>query len=366
MTLPIPSPATLAQRFVAGLAQQSFTASDGTRVTLDATAPQTLEQALSILLALADYETYLYVRDIGIELMVSTATVDGLLPQHAQIWGVPREGATAAVGNFIVQSSSDSQVILPVGTLFTVDGSAQWAVTVATTIASNAAASVAVQAVATGESGNLPANTSAQLVSPIPGIQSITSDQTGIIGGAPIESAASWRDRIIDVIRNPPGVGTRNDYVRWAKLGGAALVNVVPGWAGVGTVGVICAMAGGVPPTSNQLATIAAAVDARRPVRGNVFVLGAIAVAQNLTIALNPDTPLLRSAITAALPAYLLSVGVGGTLYREGYQAIITSLNGYSNDLIAPAEDISLAPNQIGVLGTIDWIGQSQSGSPTA
>lgn len=355
MTLPIPTPSVIAQRFAAGLSQQIFTATDGTQVKLDATAPATLEQALSVLLALGDYETYLYARDIGIELMVTTATENGLLPQHAAIWGVPRMGATSAVGNFIVQSSANTNVTLQAGTLFTVDGTAQWSVIADTTIAPNATASVAVRAVASGTSGNLAPNTTAQLVSPVSGIQSVSSDQTGLTGGAPIEAVESWRTRIIDIIRNPPGGGTDQDYQRWARSAGAAYVSVAPQFLGRGTVAIFVAMSGGAQANDAQIQVIQDYIDTVRPVRANATVIPAQIVPQNPVIALNPDNAALREAVKTAMTAYYLSLGIGGKIYVQGIGGIIANAAGGTNDVLSPIVDIQLAANQMAVLGSIQW-----------
>lgn len=355
MTLPIPTPAVLAQRFAAWLAQQSFVASDGTAVRLDATAPQTLEQAISIVSALDLYQIYLYARDIGLELMVTTATEGGLLPQHAKIWGVPRDGAVAAIGNFVVTSTANADVTLPTGTLITVDGSAQWATSAAVTIAPGAVASVAVQATATGVTGNLAANISAQLVSPISGVSTVTTDQNGISGGAPIQPVESWRAAIIDTIRNPPGGGNVADYRRWAVKGGAAYVNVVPTYLGLGTVGIIVAMTGGVAPSSTQLAAIQSYIDSVRPVRGNATVIGAMIVPQNLTITLNPNTQAAQAAVTSALSAWFLGQGIGAKLYVGAIEVVIASVAGNANTLVAPTSDLMLPVNQMPVLGTITF-----------
>ena len=353
MTAAIPTPAQIARRFAAGLAQQTFVASDGTSVTLDATAPSTLEQALSILMALGDYETYLYLRDIGLELMVTTATEAGLLPQHAQIWGVPREGATAAVGNVVVACSS--AVAIPQGTLLTVDGSAQWSVNTATSIPAGATASLSVTATAAGTGGNLAANTALTLVSPLAGVQSVTSDQEGIAGGAPIEGVESWRARIIDAIRNPVGGGNPADYTRWATDAGAAWVNVVREYNGLGTVGVIVLLSGPAVPTSAQVAAIQAYIDARRPVRGNVTVYAGVIVPQAVTVALSSNTVAAQAAVQAALVPYILSVGLGGKIYVQGIESAISSVAGSANDLIVPMSDTQLAPNQFPVLGALTF-----------
>jgi len=362
MTLSIPTPASLAQRFTAALAQQTFVAADGTVVKLDATAPATLEQALSILLALGDFETYLYVRDVGIELMVTTATERGLLPQHAQIWGVPRQGPVSAAGNFIVQSGANENITLPEGIAFTVDGSAQWITTAAITIAPGAVASVPVTASVAGSSGNLAANTVAQLTSPIAGVQSVTSDQNGIAGGAPIEAVESWRARIIAQIRRPAGAGTVEDYASWAIAGGvgaAGLVQVAPRWPELGYVGVFVAMAGGVTATPAEVAQVSSYISSKSPATANVLVSAAQPLPQTLAITLRPDTLSARSAVQSAVSSYLLSVGIGGTVYREAVDAAIAAVAGISNDLLLPSGNIVCGLGQFPILGTINWVPSS-------
>jgi len=358
MTLPIPSPDTLAQRFAAALAQQEFTASDGSVVRLDATAPQTLEQALSIISALDLYQVYLYARDIGLELIVSTSTESGLLPNHAEIWGVPREGASSAIGNFIFATSQ--AVDIPVGTLITIDGSTQWAVTTATDIAANATSSVPVMATSAGTAGNLAANTAAQLVSPIAGVVSIVSDQSGIAGGAAIESAEAWKARIISVIQNRSSGGTLANYETWALAAGAAYVYAVRAYDGPGTVGIIVAMAGPTAPTPAQIVAIQTYIDSVRPVRGNATVHSAQIVPQNMTIALNPDTSAAQAAVQAALAPVFLAAGIGGKntsgrITIAALEAAIAAVAGTQNTLIAPANDLAVPTNQLTVLGTITW-----------
>lgn len=360
MSAQIPTPATLAQRFATALAQQNFTAPDGSIVALDATAPGTLEAALAVLSALSDYEIYLYVRDQLLELLPTTATVTpgtGLLPAHARIWGVPRIGATAAEGNVIVSASL--ALTLPAGTLMTVDGSAQWAVVSAVAIAAGASVSVPVQATTTGTSGNLAANTAATLVSPVAGVQSVISDQNGLSGGAPIEAVESWRSRIISAIRTPAGGGTTDDYENWARSAGASVVSVVPGWLGRGTTGVIVLLAGGVVPTVVQVAEIQSYIDARRPVRGNVTVAAGVPVPQDLTIQLLPDTQNARAAVTGALTTFYLGLGIGATIYQAQIEAAISAVAGNRNSLLSPSGNQILAVNQFPVLGTITWAASS-------
>nr|WP_252349611.1 baseplate J/gp47 family protein [Acidomonas methanolica] len=285
--------------------------------------------------------------------MVTTATENGLLPQHAVIWGVPRLGATAAVGNVVIAASG--AVPLPQGALLTVDGSAQWSVNVATEIAAGATAEVAVTATVAGPAGNLAANTALTFLSPVAGVLSATVDQDGLAGGNAIEAVESWRARIIAAIRNPPQGGSASDYERWASDAGAAYVRVIPSWMGIGTVGVIVAMSGGVAATAAQIAVIQAYIDARRPVRGNVIVASAIIVPQDLTIVLNPNTQAAQAAVTSALTAWYLAQGINPTLYVAAIDSQITQAAGATNTLVSPTADQTLAANQMAVLGTITF-----------
>ena len=353
MSVSIPTPAALAQRFVSALAAQQFTASDGTTVTLDATAPATLESALAILSGLSDYEIYLYLRDQLLELMVTTATENGLLPQHAAIWGCPRLAATAAVGNFVVAASAPGS--LPSGTLITVDGSVQWATTAACTIVTGGAATVPVVATTAGVAGNLPANSGATLVSPVAGVQTVVSDQDGIAGGAPIEAVESWRARIIASIREPGETGTAADYVKWATDGGAAFVSVVPIVNGAGAIAIFIMMAGGVVPTPAQVAVVQNLIDTKRPLCAKPVVYAGEIAVQDMSITLRPDSTTARTQVTSALQKFFLGAGLGATLYRDAIASTIASVAGYSNDLSIPAGDTTLQANQMAQLGTITW-----------
>ncbi|MBF0858790.1 baseplate J/gp47 family protein [Gluconobacter sp. LMG 31484] len=358
MSAQIPTPSALAQRFIAALSAQQFIASDGTTVTLDAMAPATFESALAILAGLTDYEIYLYLRDQLLELMVTTATVTpgtGLLPQHAKIWGVPRVGATAAVGYFLMASTATAPVTVPAGTAITVDGTVQWTTDNAVTVAAGATVSVAVTATVTDVAGNLAPNTVATLVSPVSGIGTVVSDQNGLTGGAPVEGVESWRARIIDEIRNPPGAGTVADYTKWAKDAGALVVNVVPAYTGPGTVGILFLASDYAVPSPAQVTAMQAAIDAKRPVRGNATVYAAEVVPQNPQIQLNPDTAAARTAVQDALAPYYLSVGLGGRVYVEALQAQISTAAGQKNTLVSPTQDFTLAANQQPVLGAINW-----------
>ncbi|QDH13803.1 baseplate J/gp47 family protein [Formicincola oecophyllae] len=359
MSANIPSPQELAQRFAASLAQATFMTPDGQMVQLDPTAPGTLEQVLAAVHGLADYETYLFMRDRLLEMLPTTATAgtDGLLEQHGEIWGVPRRSPLAALGRVVFTASQ--AVTVPAGTLLVTDGTVQWSVNEAVLVPAGGTAVADVTCTVVGTAGNLAGGSPLSLVSPIPGVTAVTADADGLAGGAGLEDVESWRARIIEAIRSPYNGGDAADYVRWAENAGASYVNVVPELMGLGTVGVVIAFgaSGEMPSTAtpDEVARVQSYIDNVRPIRGNVQVFPASIVPQNPSLALQPDTQAARQAVTAALSALYLSVGIGGTLYLESVQAAIVAAAGSKNTLIYPNSTQVFTPDEMPVLGTISW-----------
>lgn len=355
MSMTIPTPDQLAKRLATSLSRQVFYDADGNPVRLDATAPGTFEQVLAAALGLGDYETYLFLQGRALEFLPSTATVGngGLLPQHADIWGVPRIGPQAAVGHVVITAGQAVTVVQ--GALLTVDGSVQWALNEAVTIPAGGSASVAVTCTTTGTGGNLPGNTTLTLVQPVAGVSTVVTDQDGLAGGTDIEAVESWRGRIIDKIRNPYNGGTVHDYQSWALAAGASTVNVVPSYTGAGTVGVIVGMSGPRVPTADEVGRVQAYIDEQRPVRGNATVYPVELVPQTPVVRLGLDNQPNREAVTAAFAAIFNGVGIGGTLYVEALQAALYDTVGPKSAVLAPTADVSFAAGQMPVMSGLTW-----------
>ncbi|GAA3682498.1 MULTISPECIES: baseplate J/gp47 family protein [Acetobacter] len=355
MTLVIPTPDALAERFCTFLDGRQFTADDGSLVTLDGRAANTFENVLAAVHAMGLYELYLAVQQLAKEMFIQTATIGGLLPLHADTWGVPRIGATTAVGYVLLSASQD--VIVPAGTELTVDGSVRWATTSAVTVPSGSnGTAVSVRSETAGAIGNLAANTALTLVSAVAGITSASADGAGIAGGDDIEDVEVWRSRILLRVRKRAAGGTTAQYEELAGDAGAGYVNVVPGWLGNNMVGIIVLMPGPTVPTEAQIETIQTYIDGIRPVRGNVTVVAGQIAAQNPTISLNPDTQSARSEVQAAVAAYYAGIAMGGWLYVSGLSDAVSAVAGETSHFIsAPTEDFKLAANQVPVLGAITW-----------
>ncbi len=96
-----------------------------------------------------------------------------------------------------------------------------------------------MQAEEAGVAGNLAAGAVLTLLSPLPGTGSTGAvTESGITGGADIESIAELLDRLLYVRRNPPVGGALHDYVIWAReVPGVSRAWAWDAWHGPGTVG---------------------------------------------------------------------------------------------------------------------------------
>ncbi|MXV43899.1 hypothetical protein GS501_02380 [Saccharibacter sp. 17.LH.SD] len=355
MSITIPTPDVLARRLATAMGQQTFTDVNGQPVKLDPTAPGTFEQLLCVALGLADYETYLFLQGRALEFLPSTATTGpgGLLPQHADIWGVPRIGPQAAIGHVVISAAQTVTIVQ--GALLTVDGSVQWSLNQAVTVPAGASASVPITCTTTGTNGNLSGNAALTLVQPVAGVSAVVSDQEGFAGGSDIEPVESWRSRIIDKIRDPYNGGSVQDYQSWALAAGASSVNVIPSYTGVGTVGIVIAMTGPRVPTSDEVSRVQAYIDERRPVRGNATVYPVELVAQVPVVRLGLDNQPNRQAVQAAFSAVFNGIDIGGTLYVEALQAALYDTVGARSSVISPAADMVFQPMEMPVLTGINW-----------
>lgn len=94
------------------------------------------------------------------------------------------------------------------------------------------------------------------------------------------------------------------------------------------------------------------------PVAGSdLYVFRPVAHTVDFHIRVTPDTPEIRAAITAELRSFLLRDGYPqGELKVSRISEAISGANGeYSHQLLAPVDNISIAKNELAVLGTISW-----------
>ncbi|HCM0000945.1 TPA: baseplate J/gp47 family protein [Escherichia coli] len=131
-------------------------------------------------------------------------------------------------------------------------------------------------------------------------------------------------------------------------------------WMGTGTVGVMIASSDLINPIPEESTETAARqhIEPLAPVAGSdLYVFRPVAHKVDFHIRVTPDTPEIRAAITAELRSFLLRDGYPqGELKVSRISEAISGANGeYSHQLLAPADNISIAKNELAVLGTISW-----------
>ncbi|WP_298283130.1 baseplate J/gp47 family protein [Acidocella sp.] len=351
MALPFPSSGDIASRGAAVFEENL--------AGIDARTPNAVATTVTRVNEMTIFDLYFYLAYIQRELMVTTA--EDYLPQHASIWGVPRNQATAAAGNVVVQGGANAA--FPAGAVFSRAGSnITYVSTSAVTLSGAGSASVPVVAQVSGAAGDVTAGATLTLTNPIADIYPQTGvvDANGITGGGDIEDIESWRARILLQIRKRPMGGALQDYTEWAEtaLTDVAYVNPVPVMFGPGTVGVPFLMAGPTVPTAAQVASVQAYLDSVRPVTATVTAIAGALNPVNFVLHLSPDTTETRAAAQAALQYYFLqSAALGGTTYFSAWNNAVSSGDGETyHEAISPTADVA-APNAVtmNVLGTVTF-----------
>lgn len=352
MSWPLPQPDEIAERIAAGL----ISAFPGE--ALDPRAPDTMVGQLARLWGLTLFDAHLYLRWLAGQLMPDTATA--WLERHADIWGVTRLAATRAAGEAVVAGTPGTAI--PAGAELRAPSGQIYATTQAVAVGGGGTVALPLRAAVAGAAGNAAPGTVLALVAPIAGLapQQATVTAAGLAGGAEAEADEALRARLLARIRRPPAGGTAADYEAWARAASAdvAQVAVRPLWLGPGTVGVVVAMAGLRVPTAPELATIAAAIDAERPVTAALTVLPAVLLPVPIEIRVVPDTAASRAAVTAALDAFFAREGaIGDRLPRSRLSEAISSAAGeYRHDLVQPAADVVPGATQLPTRGAITWL----------
>lgn len=353
MTWPLPTPGEISERIAGGVE----TALETPDRRVDARSPNTVLGVLARVFAMAQFDLWLFQRRLAEDLMPDTALAEAL-ERHADVWGVTRLPASAAVGG--VTATGTNGTVIPVATEFRAAAGQVFATTAAGTIASGTV-TLPVQAVEPGAAGNQVAGAVLQLVSPIAGVlpQSGVVAAGDIIGGADIEGDEALRARLLARIRQPPQGGAAHDYEAWARAANpdVAHVAVYGNWAGLGSVGVVIGMRGPRAPSTGERNAVAAYIAPLRPVTADVAVIGADPVPIDITLALTPDTVQTRAAVEAALATFFANdARIGQDLPRSRISEAISSAAGeYSHVITLPAADVAMDDTELPILGDVTF-----------
>ncbi|MGS1116865.1 baseplate J/gp47 family protein [Castellaniella sp. UC4442_H9] len=281
------------------------------------------------------------------------------LGRWAQLKGVVRTPATRAVGAVDVTGTVD--VIVPADFVWQTNDGVRLVVT-ADTVLTSGTVSVPVAAEDAGQAGNLAAGVLITAISPRAGVSDrAVVAAAGITGGTDVEQLERWRRRVLRSFRVQPHGGDAADYETWAlEVAGITRAWARPQWLGPGTVGVFVVRDDDdvIVPDASELAAVKAHIDAVRPVTAEVYVMAPTLLVVPATIALTPDSDLLRAKVEAALQdLFMTEADLGGRLYRTHIAATISNVPGETDHVLAaPVADIVPAAGELPVLGAITWL----------
>ncbi|WP_233869716.1 baseplate J/gp47 family protein [Paraburkholderia adhaesiva] len=320
---------------------------------------------------------YGYLDWIALQATPFTATGE-YLEAWGALKGVTRKPCAQASGS-IVFTGSDGTVIT-VGTALTRSDALAYT---ATSTAEVAGSTVTVTATAnadpqglTGANGDCAAGTQFTLSNAIAGLDSTGTAATAFTGGADIEDADDYRERVIYAYQNPPQGGDQADYVEWAlTVSGVTRAWCVGCGYGPGTVivyimldaanaaydgfpqGVDGCAAGEArgPTASGDQLTVADAIWPLRPVTALVYVVSPDS--SPLDISIRGVDLQYQDAVKAALAAQLAADGQpGGDVILAHLWSAISAVPGVNDFLIvSPTGDIPLPAGALPVLGAVTW-----------
>ncbi len=307
----------------------------------------------------AAHEQHGYLAFVARQILPDECEEDMLVRYAKLRLKVPRREAVAATGPITVVGQVGA-VIDQTVVLQYADGR-RYVVKAPVTLTA-AQATVTVSAVEPGVAGNLPAGAALELVSPVLGIApNATVLAPGITGGTEQESIEALRQRVIRSYRIVPDGGNADDYETWAR----EVPGITRAWCrrhymGLGTVGVFVMRDDDPDPIPSQasLDAVRDHIEAERPVTAELYVLAPKDKPLHFQIRLSPDTTATRAAVEKSLRDLIKREGdLGVTVLRTHLAEAISQAAGENDhELIAPAANVGLAPNEIPTFGSVTWL----------
>lgn len=289
----------------------------------------------------------------------------GYLDLHGADRGLTRRSALFAAGS--ASFTTDLANAVPAGTRL-VRGDGRVFITDHDVTPVVSPSQVSVRALESGIRGNTLPSAPLTLETPIAGVGAFTVGAAGLVGGVDAETDASFRQRILDVLRNPPHGGSPGEFKTWAlQVAGVTRVFIQRATPEPGSVTVLAMMddsiySDGIPGPADvarvesHLATVA-------PSAAKLVVAAPVAVPVNVTLsALAPDTAAVREAITLELRAMFRRRAEPGTAaadftFSKSWvsEAISLAAGEASHTITAPAADVACGDGEIAVLGTVTF-----------
>lgn len=296
-----------------------------------------------------------------------------IIRRWGAIWGVPQKLATFS--KFVLDVTGTAATVIPVNTIYRRSDGVEFETDEEVTL-TGSGDQLNLTAIEPGAAGTVLVSDQIQILSPIAGLNSTGTVSAITIKPEDDESIESYRQRILDRIRNPPSGGAAHDYIQWAlAVPGITRAWVGPQSLGPGTVQVFVVSDGEDPitPIGAKLTEVFDYIEGLRPVTANVTVVSPVLFPIDMTIELRPNLTDVQDAITTELEDLILrEAQVPDTYKAPGELFDGKLLLSHINEAIAvgvgeedhvlddingdPPGDLTAATGNLFVLGTITWL----------
>lgn len=300
---------------------------------------------------------------------VVTADDESLDDHGLDAGGLTRNSAKFALGDTTVPT--DIGAVIPTQTKLLRSDNVEFQ-TAGDYIATEATTTVRVRAVDEGKLGNTEGGTVLELETPIAGVGVFTVTDDGLRGGADLESAQSFRQRILDRKRNPPHGGSPAEYKAWAReVTGVTRVFPKRASPAPGSVTVVFMMddiyADGIPSPTDEAAVLDH-LEEVAPANADIYAVGPVAVPVNVSVTLHPDNGRVRAQVLTELQTMFRRKSEpappgGAFTFSKSWidEAISAAPEEVSHTLTAPASDTVVVEDsggnlQIATLGTVTFL----------
>lgn len=282
------------------------------------------------------------------------------LLRHAGMKKCPRKEAQPAAGWMRISGVSDG-ITVAAGAVAVFQGRSpiQYVAT-ETATSSGGILRLPITCSETGYHTNLDDSEGLILSEPVPGLSS-SGVADSVQGGTDLENLDDWRARVLDRWYYIPQGGADADYVTWAEeVPGVTRAWCYRSWMGIGTVGVFVVddNSEAMVPSPSILEAARQQIEPLAPVAGGeLYLLGINLKQVDHHIRVTPDTPAVRSAVTAALREfYRREGGPEQSIAPSRLSEAISAANGeYKHQVLSPSEEFSTAKGEVVALGAMVW-----------
>jgi uncharacterized phage protein gp47/JayE len=232
-----------------------------------------------------------------------------------------------------------------------------------------------IKAAAGGFDGDTDAGVWLSLTAGVPGVDATAQVQAGgLTGGADEEDIESYRQRILRVTEAGAQTGRDIDWENWAlEVAGVTRAWAAPRLLGLGSMGLYFMRDDDVDPypAPAECEAVRLHLEATGAPWGEIFAMAPVAKPVNITLHIEPDTPAMRAAVTAALREKIAAEASpvkrdasgrtvlpleGVTILRSHLAESISAVPGEIDHVMTvPAGNVVCAVGELAELGVITW-----------